>query len=70
MIQNLKICSNGLNSLKKENEKKRKEDREQSEKQNFLALGDLVRSSNKVFKKSKVVFLPAEIRHDEMASRF
>ena len=56
MIQNLKICSNGLNSLKKENEKKRKEDREQSEKQNFLALGDLVRSSNKVFIKSQRLF--------------
>ena len=29
--------------------KKKRKDRKQTEKQNFLALGDLVRSSNKVF---------------------
>ena len=29
--------------------KKQKKDRKQTEKQNYLALGDLVRSSNKVF---------------------
>ena len=34
---------------KKRKRKKQKKDRKQTEEQNFLALGDLVRSSNKVF---------------------
>ena len=36
--------------------KETKKDREQSEKQNFLALGDLLRSSNKVFIESQRFF--------------
>ena len=46
---------------KKRKRKKRKKGKEQAEKQNFLALGDLVRRSN--------VFLPTERRHDGMAER-
>ena len=42
--------------------KKRKKDRQQDEKQNFLVLGDLVKSSNKLFIKSQRLFffLPTE----------
>ena len=55
--QTLQIYSSGLNSPKNENKKKqkqkRKEDRVQAEKENFLALGDLMSSSNKVFIESQ-----------------
>ena len=54
--ETLKIYSSGLNRSKKENEKKLKKDREQTEKQNFLALGDVVRSSNKIFMGSQSCF--------------
>ena len=37
-------------------QKNRKKDREQAEKQNFLTLGDLVKSSNKVFIKLRRFF--------------
>ena len=58
MSQTLQIYSSGLNSPKNENKKKkqkqkRKEDRVQAEKENFLALGDLMSSSNKVFIESQ-----------------
>ena len=44
---------------------KQKKVRKKTEKQNFLALGDLVSSSNKVFIESQILlFLPTERRHD------
>ena len=46
--QTLQICGSSLNRLKKEN-KKMKKDKKRTEKQNFLALGNLASSSNKVF---------------------
>ena len=39
------------------NVKKRKKDRKQREKQKFLALGDFLRSSNKVFIEDNSLFL-------------
>ena len=42
---------------KNENEKKRNKDIKQTEKQKFLALGDLVMSSKKVFIEGNSVFL-------------
>ena len=52
--------------------KKRKKDRQQDEKQNFLVLGDLVKSSNKLFIKSQRLFffLPTEKKHDGMAKGY
>ena len=41
---------------KAKTKKKQKKDRKQTEKQNFLALGDLVRSSNKVFIENNSLF--------------
>ena len=57
MRQTLQICDSGLNKPENENEKKRKKDIKQREKQKFLALGDLVRSINKVFIKGNSLFL-------------
>ena len=48
MSQTLQIYSSGFNRPENEN-KKQKKDREQREKENFVALGDLVRTSNKFF---------------------
>ena len=48
MDQTLQICSSGLNRPKSENQKK-KQKTESRRKKKFLALGDLVRCSNKVF---------------------
>ena len=42
---------------KKKKKKKRNKEIDQAEKQNFLALGNLVRSSNKVFIESQRLFL-------------
>ena len=55
MSQTLQICSSGLNRPKNENEKNERKTK-QAEKLNFLALGDLVMSSNKVFIKSQRLF--------------
>ena len=50
MSQTSQIYISGLNRPINKNEKKtRKKDRKQKNKQNVLALGDLARSSNKVF---------------------
>ena len=49
MSETLQIYSSGLNRSNNENEKKQKNSRKMTEKQNFLALGELVRSSNKVY---------------------
>ena len=62
MRQTLQICSGGFKrptsgNQKKKKKKKRKKERDQAEKQNFLALGNLVRSSNKVFIESQRLFL-------------
>ena len=73
--QTLQICSSGLNRPKnenKENERKtesKPKDREQAEKQNFLAFGDLVKNSNKIFIRDQGGFLPIETRHDGMSER-
>ena len=52
MSQTLQICNSVLNRSKNENEIKT----ESKPKNNFLALGDLVRSSNKVFIESQRLF--------------
>ena len=58
MRQTLQICSGGFKRPTSGNQKKkRKKERDQAEKQNFLALGNLVRSSNKVFIESQRLFL-------------
>ena len=49
MDQTLQICSSGLNRPKSENQKKKKQKTESRRRKKFLALGDLVRCSNKVF---------------------
>ena len=48
MSQTMQICVNGKDH-KAKTKKKRKKEIKQREKQKFLALGDLVRSSKKVF---------------------
>ena len=63
--QTLQICSSGLNRPKSENEKYERKT-EQREKQNFLALGDLVRSSNKVFIESQRLFFFCQQKEDMM----
>ena len=57
MSQTLQIRDSGLNKPENENKEKRKNDIKQTEKQNFLALGDLVRSSKKVFVERNSLFL-------------
>ena len=57
MSQTLQIRGSGLNKPENENEEKRKKDIKQTEKQKFLALGDLVRSSKKVFVERNSLFL-------------
>ena len=57
MSQSLQICVCVLNRPENENEKKRNKDIKQTEKQKFLALGDLVMSSKKVFIEGNSVFL-------------
>ena len=49
MSRTFQICGSGLNTPKNENEKKRNKDRKWTEKQNFFALSELVRSISKVF---------------------
>ena len=57
MSQTLQIRDSGLNKPENENKEKRKNDIKQTEKQKFLALGDLVRSSKKVFVERNSLFL-------------
>ena len=57
MSQTSQICSSGLNRPLNENEKKKKKDRKQKKKQDFLALGDLMRSSKKVLIERNSLFL-------------
>ena len=60
------MISIGQKARTKKNERKTG----QTEKQNFLALGDMVRGSNKVLIESRrLVFLPIERRYDGMAER-
>ena len=61
----MQICSSGLNRPK--NEKKKNERKtEQAEKHNFLTLGDLVRSSNKIFIGSQRFFFFCQKKEDMM----
>ena len=55
MSQSPQLCSSGLN--RPENENKNETDIEQREKEKFLVLRDLVRSSKKVFIEGSSVFL-------------
>ena len=62
MSQILQICGSGLHKSENKNEKKtngrHKAEREtEREKQKFLAFGDLLRSSKKVFIESNSLFL-------------
>ena len=57
MSQTLQIGDSGLNKSESDNEKKQKKDIKQREKQKFLALGDLVRSSKTFFIERNGLFL-------------
>ena len=57
VCQTVQICRSGLNRPENKNKEKRKKDIKQREKQKFLALGDLVRSSKKVFIEGNSLFL-------------
>ena len=56
MSETLQICGSGLKRLENENEKLKKKDIKPREKQKFLTLGDLVRSSKKFSSKAVACF--------------